>query len=70
MLFSIRGGRISTDKYVDKQMADFKNSDDLLKFIWAQRRRELCFEEAMRFWDLSRQGMPEIEHPWYTSLNS
>ena len=36
-------------------MADFKNSDDLLKFIWAERRRELCFEEAMRFWDLRRQ---------------
>ncbi len=70
LLNSLRRGRISTDKYVDKQMADFKNSDDLLKFIWAERRRELCFEEAMRFWDLRRQGMPEIEHRWYTSWNS
>ena len=24
----------------------------------------------MRFWDLRRQGMPEIEHRWYTSWNS
>lgn len=70
LLNSLRRGRISTDKYVDKQMADFKNSDDLLKFIWAERRRELCFEEAMRFWDLRRQGMPEIEHRWYTSWNN
>ena len=70
LLNSLRRGRISTDKYVDKQIADFKNSDDLLKFIWAERRRELCFEEAMRFWDLRRQGMPEIEHRWYTSWNN
>ena len=28
LLNTLRRGRISTDKYVDKQMADFKSSDD------------------------------------------
>ena len=39
----------------------------VLKRVWAERRRELCFEEAMRFWDLRRQGMPSITHKYYTT---
>ena len=44
--------------------------EDLLHFIWDERRRELCFEEAMRFWDLRRQGRPQIVHKWYNSWNT
>lgn len=70
LLNTLRKGRISADKYSDKQVADYSSSDDLLRFIWAERRRELCFEEAMRFWDLRRQGMPSIEHRWYVSWDT
>ena len=45
--------------------ADFANKEELVKFIWAERRRELCFEEHMRFWDLRRQGRPRIVHKLY-----
>ena len=67
LLNTLRKGRFSKDVYADKTTADFRNSDDLLKFIWSERRRELCFEEAMRFWDIRRQGMLEITHKWYSS---
>ncbi len=69
LLNNLRRKRFDQNLYVDKQASDFQGSDDLLKFIWAERRRELCFEEAMRFWDLRRQGMPQIVHKWYSSWN-
>lgn len=56
--------------YTAKVAGDFSAKDDLVKFIWAERRRELCFEESMRFWDLRRQGMPRIEHKFYTTKTS
>lgn len=67
LLNTLRKGRIETAKYKDKVVADFAGNDDLVKFIWKERRRELCFEEAMRFWDLRRQGMPQLTHKWYSS---
>lgn len=70
LLNTLRKCRISSDEYVEKKVADFNDSEDFLRFIWAERRRELCFEEAMRFWDLRRQGMPKIEHRWYTTWNT
>ena len=42
----------------------------MIQFIWEERRRELCFEEAMRFWDMRRQGMPEVKHEFYSSMTS
>lgn len=67
LLNMLRKGRIAADHYKEKQTADFHSSEELLKFVWAERRRELCFEEAMRFWDLRRQGCPQIVHKWYSS---
>ena len=49
---------------------DFVSREDLIQFIWEERRRELCFEEAMRFWDMRRQGMPEVKHEFYSSMTS
>lgn len=46
----------------EKSPGDFNTKDDLVHFIWEERRRELCFEEIMRFWDLRRQGMPQLTH--------
>lgn len=66
LLNTLRKNRFD-NTYTELTGADFANSAELLKFVWAERRRELCFEEAMRFWDLKRQGMPEIQHRWYGS---
>ena len=62
--------RIRTSAYTALTTADFASKDDLVKFIWEERRRELCFEEAMRFWDLRRQGMPQITHTYYYTRNN
>ena len=51
----------------EKQASDFTTKDDLIKFIWQERRRELCFEEIMRFWDMRRQGMPAVVHHLFSS---
>ena len=51
----------------EKQISDFATKDDLIQFIWQERRRELCFEEIMRFWDMRRQGMPSVEHRLFSS---
>lgn len=69
LLNTLRKNRFDSS-YTDLSAADFSTGDDLVKFIWAERRRELCFEEAMRFWDLKRQGMPQIEHHWYSSWDN
>lgn len=36
----------------------------LLQTVREERRRELCFE-GHRWFDLRRQGMPAISHPWW-----
>ena len=61
----LRKNRIDKAVYEDLSTADFANKEELVKFIWAERRRELCFEEHMRFWDLRRQGRPRIVHKLY-----
>lgn len=60
-LNQLRVKKISRDTYQAKNVADFASREDLIQFIWEERRRELCFEEAMRFWDMRRQGMPEVK---------
>lgn len=70
LLNMLRRGRIAKTEYADKTTADFATAAELLDFIRAERRRELCFEEAMRFWDMRRQGMPEVKHIWYSAWNT
>ena len=65
VLNQVREKKLSTAVYVAKTAGDFASKEELIDFIWEERRRELCFEEAMRFWDLRRQGMPEIRHTLY-----
>ena len=62
VLNEVRAKKLSAATYVAKTTGDFASKEDLVEFIWEERRRELCFDEAMRFWDLRRQGMPEIRH--------
>lgn len=47
---------------------DFSSKQQFIQFIWQERRRELCFEELMRFWDMRRQGMPEQTHYYYSDV--
>lgn len=68
MLNRLRQNRIKN--YQDLTVADFVSQQDLVEFIWEERRRELCFEEAMRFWDLRRQGMPQQVHRFYNNLTT
>ena len=42
---------------------------DLVDFVRAERRRELCFEHH-RWFDLRRYGMEEIKHIWYDSVHN
>ena len=70
LLNNLRRCRLDRSVFVEKTAADFPDGEALLKFIWEERRRELCFEEAMRFWDLRRQGMPELKHKWYSSWDT
>lgn len=63
LLNQLRVNRIK--EYQNLQVSDFPTKQDLVKFIWDERRRELCFEEAIRFWDLRRQGMPQLIHKYY-----
>lgn len=65
LLNELREKKMTPETYVAKTTGDFASTDELVAFIWEERRRELCFEEAMRFWDLRRQGMPQITHTLY-----
>lgn len=60
----LRKNRIRTDMYEELTASHFSSKDELIRFIWQERRRELCFEENHRFWDLRRQGMPRLYHRW------
>ena len=63
----LRRNRIRTASFEEKTVGDFANKEELVKFIWDERRRELCFEEHHRWWDLRRQGTPRIEHREFVS---
>lgn len=58
----LRRNRIATASYSDYQL---EGADDLIQFVHEERRRELCFENPHRWFDLRRYGMPKIEHPWF-----
>lgn len=59
----LRSKRFTPENHTE---IDYNNADELLEFIKAERRRELCFE-GHRWFDLRRWGMPRIEHTWYDS---
>lgn len=61
-LNELRRNRI--ENYQNLTMADFGSTDKLIQFIWDERRRELCFEECHRWWDLRRTTQPKLEHKW------
>ncbi len=61
-LNKLRENRIAN--YRNLSMSDFSSTEELIQFIWDERRRELCFEECHRWWDLRRTTQPELRHKW------
>lgn len=59
-LNSLRSKRINPYTYLS--LADFTTNDALVQFCWDERRRELCFEECHRWWDMRRQGQKKVVH--------
>ena len=62
LLNTLRRHRIKG--YTDLVSSDFTSTDELVAFIFDERRRELCFDEVHRWFDLRRQGCPELTHYW------
>lgn len=59
---TLRQARIATGSYEPYTLS---SSAELTQFIRDERRRELCFENPHRWFDLRRYGMPELKHAWY-----
>ena len=67
-LNELRRNRLSAE-FVEMNMADFANANELLEFCLRERRRELCYEGNHRWFDLRRLGMPEITHVFLDNDN-
>jgi hypothetical protein len=63
-LNDLRANRFDPALYVALQEADFSTDQALVEIVWLERRRELCFEELHRWWDLRRTNQPQIVHQW------
>ncbi len=50
--------------YTDLTAADFSSQEALVEKIWEERRKELCFEEAHRWWDMRRCGQKGFTRKW------
>lgn len=61
LLNDLRVKRFPSGQYNDLTPASV---GDLVEFVRAERRRELCFEHH-RWFDLRRYGMEELRHVWY-----
>ena len=57
--------RTRFDGYIEKELSDFAEPQDLLDFCLRERQRELCLEGNFRWFDLRRNGMPEITHYFF-----
>jgi hypothetical protein len=64
LLNELRAKRFDPNLYVSLQASDFATDQALVDFVWQERRRELCFEELHRWWDLRRTIQPRIVHQW------
>lgn len=62
LLNQLRRNRIAG--YTDLTAAGFAGAQELVQFVWDERRRELCFEEFHRWWDLRRTGQPALQHDY------
>ncbi len=66
----LRRNRIRRSRFVEKTQDDFATQEEALDFVREERRRELCFEETHRWWDLRRYGCPELKHTFYATASA
>lgn len=50
--------------YTPLTEADFASDQELIERIWTERRKELCFEELHRWWDMRRCGQKGFTRVW------
>ena len=50
--------------YTPLTEADFASDEELIERIWTERRKELCFEELHRWWDMRRCGQKGFTRTW------
>ncbi len=61
--------QIQSKRFEGAVPADYTEGD-AVELVRKERRREMCLEQ-LRWFDLRRWGMPQIEHVWYdTSMGS
>ena len=60
----LRRYRLDAQAYEELTPADFAGGEEIVQFIWDERRRELCGEEFHRFFDLRRTTRAEVIHPY------
>ncbi len=70
LINSLRKNRIRRSRFVEYTTADFATQEAVLQEVRNERRRELCFEETHRWWDLRRQGCPQIVHRFYSTAKA
>lgn len=61
-LNTLRRARITPEH---AQLAKPDSREEMIRMVRLERRRELCFE-LQRWFDLRRQGMPELHHTYIT----
>jgi len=59
-LNTLRRNRYKTGTYTD---VNISNPDDLISFCLAERQRELCLEEGLRWYDIKRLGL-SVSHTY------
>ncbi|MCE4566077.1 RagB/SusD family nutrient uptake outer membrane protein [Maribellus sp. CM-23] len=60
-LNTLRQKRFHPDYYVPYRFSDFRTQQDMVDGVLLERRKELCYE-GHRWFDLKRNGAPEIVH--------
>lgn len=66
----LRKNRIRRSRFSEFTTDNYGTQEEVLKVVRAERRRELCFEETHRWWDLRRQGCPQLKHVFYSSASA
>ncbi|MDR3235951.1 MAG: RagB/SusD family nutrient uptake outer membrane protein [Prevotellaceae bacterium] len=64
LLDELRQARFDPASYAPLSASDYASPEALRQLVWDERRRELCFDELHRWWDLRRTTQPRIKHLW------
>lgn len=70
LINQLRKNRIRRSRFSEFTTDKYPTQEAVIREVRAERRRELCFEETHRWWDLRRQGCPQIKHTYYSSAKA